>query len=159
MSFFKFLYLSAIDFGIQWSLWGLASWLKTEKFYDLAGIQNKIIRGTYSLQCFNDVRISCRLVDVCFAGICGLPEVLQWSSSCQNSNSSYPRLGSSVSMSYSLIIYKFFLQVSLPKNKNRLGFYLFSRVLKQGHDRRFKDAKEDPSVFFVYWTLQGIFIL
>jgi hypothetical protein len=46
----------------------------------------------------------------------------------------------------------------LPKNKNRLGFYLFSRVLKQGHDRRFKDAKEDPSVFFVYWTLQGIFI-
>jgi hypothetical protein len=115
MSFFKFLYLSAIDFGIQWSLWGLASWLKTEKFYDLAGIKNKIIRGTYSLQCFNDVYISCRLVDVCFAGICGLPEVLQWSSSCQNSNSSYPHLGSSVSTSYSLIIYKFFYQVSLPQ--------------------------------------------
>lgn len=33
----KLLYLSAIDFGIQWILWGLASWLKTEKFYDLAG--------------------------------------------------------------------------------------------------------------------------
>jgi hypothetical protein len=38
MTFFKFVYLSAIDFGIQWVLWGLASWLKTEKFYDLAGI-------------------------------------------------------------------------------------------------------------------------
>ncbi len=121
MSFFKFLYLSAIDFGIQWSLWGLASWLKTEKFYDLAGIKNKIIRGTYSLQCFNDVHISCRLVDVCFAGICGLPEVLQWSSSCQNSNSSYPCLGSSVSMSYSLIIYKFFFTSFFAK-KTKTGW-------------------------------------
>ena len=38
---------------------------------------------------------------------------------------------------------------------NRLGFYLFSRVLKEGHDRRFTQAKENPSLFFVYWTLQG----
>lgn len=28
---------AVIDFGIQWSLWAIASALKTEKFYDLAG--------------------------------------------------------------------------------------------------------------------------
>lgn len=32
------MYLSAIDFAIQWVLWGAAAVLKTEKFYDLAGI-------------------------------------------------------------------------------------------------------------------------
>jgi len=41
----------------------------------------------------------------------------------------------------------------------RLGFYLFSRVLKDGHDRRFTKAKEDPSLFLVYWTIQGVWIL
>lgn len=28
---------AVIDFGIQWALWVVASALKTEKFYDLAG--------------------------------------------------------------------------------------------------------------------------
>ena len=28
---------TALDFGIQWGCWAVASLLKTEKFYDLAG--------------------------------------------------------------------------------------------------------------------------
>jgi hypothetical protein len=28
----------ALDFGIQWTCWAVAASLKTEKFYDLAGI-------------------------------------------------------------------------------------------------------------------------
>ena len=28
---------AVIDFSIQWALWAVASLLKTEKFYDLAG--------------------------------------------------------------------------------------------------------------------------
>ena len=30
--------LAILDFGIQWILWGIASIMKTEKFYDLAGM-------------------------------------------------------------------------------------------------------------------------
>ena len=41
MSFSKILYLTGIDFGIQWILWGAAALLQTEKFYDLAGKQTK----------------------------------------------------------------------------------------------------------------------
>ena len=29
---------AVIDFGVQWALWVVASALKTEKFYDLAGL-------------------------------------------------------------------------------------------------------------------------
>ncbi|EFX88076.1 hypothetical protein DAPPUDRAFT_305518 [Daphnia pulex] len=112
MSFFKFLYLSAIDFGIQWSLWGLASWLKTEKFYDLAG------SSTFAL--------------LAFVGY-------------QKYSNGHPRAKIQTA---AILVWAV-----------RLGFYLFSRVLKQGHDRRFKDAKEDPSVFFVYWTLQGVWVI
>ena len=32
----------ALDFGIQWACWAVAASLKTEKFYDLAGILNCI---------------------------------------------------------------------------------------------------------------------
>jgi len=44
-------WISLIDFGIQWVLWGLASCLKYNKFYDSAGIQNKknFIHGTLDL--------------------------------------------------------------------------------------------------------------
>ena len=29
--------IAVVDFGIQWACWAVASLLKTEKFYDLAG--------------------------------------------------------------------------------------------------------------------------
>lgn len=35
---------------------------------------------------------------------------------------------------------------------------MFSRVLQSGADRRFDKAREDPKLFLVYWTLQGIYI-
>lgn len=38
---------------------------------------------------------------------------------------------------------------------SRLGVYLFSRVLKEGHDRRFDKVRGNPKLFLVYWTLQG----
>ena len=37
----------------------------------------------------------------------------------------------------------------------RLGLFLFLRVMKTGHDSRFKRAKADPKLFLLYWTLQG----
>lgn len=40
----------------------------------------------------------------------------------------------------------------------RLGLYLFSRVLADGHDRRFNKAKENPALFFVFWTLQALWV-
>ncbi|XP_060677061.1 uncharacterized protein si:ch211-210c8.6 isoform X1 [Hemiscyllium ocellatum] len=40
----------------------------------------------------------------------------------------------------------------------RLGLFLFLRVLKEGRDRRFNEVRTSPKLFFVYWTLQGIWI-
>lgn len=31
---------AALDFGIQWACWAVASILQTEKFYDFAGLLN-----------------------------------------------------------------------------------------------------------------------
>ncbi len=40
----------------------------------------------------------------------------------------------------------------------RLGTFLFIRVLKSGEDKRFKEAKTSPLLFFVYWTVQGVWV-
>ena len=36
-----------------------------------------------------------------------------------------------------------------------MGLYLFTRILKEGQDKRFDKAKESHAVFFTFWTLQG----
>ncbi|XP_076465227.1 uncharacterized protein LOC143297000 [Babylonia areolata] len=41
----------------------------------------------------------------------------------------------------------------------RLGTYLFSRILHEGMDRRFNNVRDKPGVFFVYWTIQGLWVL
>ncbi|KAK7493212.1 hypothetical protein BaRGS_00015549 [Batillaria attramentaria] len=40
----------------------------------------------------------------------------------------------------------------------RLGLYLFSRVLQDGRDRRFNNVRDRPGVFFIYWTLQAVWV-
>ncbi|KAJ1160490.1 hypothetical protein NDU88_000992 [Pleurodeles waltl] len=40
----------------------------------------------------------------------------------------------------------------------RLGGFLFLRILKEGQDKRFNHVRESPGTFFVYWTVQGIWI-
>ena len=40
----------------------------------------------------------------------------------------------------------------------RLGCFLFSRVLKKGEDKRFKELKTSPVKFFMTWTLQGMWV-
>ena len=37
----------------------------------------------------------------------------------------------------------------------RLGLFLFVRIMKDGEDKRFVIAKEQPSTFFKFWTIQG----
>ena len=39
----------------------------------------------------------------------------------------------------------------------RLGLYLFTRVMKDGHDKRFKHIRNNPQRFMMIWTLQGIY--
>lgn len=41
----------------------------------------------------------------------------------------------------------------------RLGSFLFTRILKEGHDRRFNKVRDNPRVFWVYWTIQGVWVL
>ena len=40
----------------------------------------------------------------------------------------------------------------------RLGSFLFRRVLKSGHDRRFAKIKTDFPQFLMTWTLQGLWV-
>ncbi|CAI9557411.1 unnamed protein product [Staurois parvus] len=40
----------------------------------------------------------------------------------------------------------------------RLGTFLFLRILRDGHDRRFNKVRDNPGTFLVYWTVQGIWI-
>ena len=40
----------------------------------------------------------------------------------------------------------------------RLGSFLFSRISADGKDSRFDGVRDNPSRFFVYWTVQGVWI-
>ncbi|KAI3357721.1 hypothetical protein L3Q82_016131, partial [Scortum barcoo] len=40
----------------------------------------------------------------------------------------------------------------------RLGTFLFMRILKDGHDRRFNNVRDSPGTFFVYWTIQAVWV-
>lgn len=40
----------------------------------------------------------------------------------------------------------------------RLGLYLFTRILKDGKDKRFDNVRNDPKRFFIFWSLQGVWV-
>ncbi|ESO82198.1 hypothetical protein LOTGIDRAFT_179919 [Lottia gigantea] len=40
----------------------------------------------------------------------------------------------------------------------RLGTYLVTRIMKDGEDKRFNNVRNRPSVFLVYWTIQGLWV-
>ncbi|TRY86648.1 hypothetical protein DNTS_005001 [Danionella cerebrum] len=102
---------AAADLAIQWVGWALASALKTEKFYDLAG------SGTFIL-------------------LAHLSRVL----------GGYGHLRQNV-------------QTGLVTAWGlRLGTFLFLRILKEGQDRRFNNVRDSPGTFFVYWTLQAVWV-
>lgn len=41
----------------------------------------------------------------------------------------------------------------------RLGSFLFTRVLREGGDRRFVKVKTQPIAFLSFWTLQGLWVV
>jgi len=40
----------------------------------------------------------------------------------------------------------------------RLGTFLFFRIMKDGADKRFDKARDDPAVMFKFWTIQGLWV-
>ena len=40
----------------------------------------------------------------------------------------------------------------------RLGLFLFTRVLRQGADSRFNKVRDKPSMLFLFWTIQGVWV-
>ena len=102
---------AALDFGIQWVLWLVASFFQTEKFFDLAGSSTFIFLTWQTLR---------------WGGKFHLRQLVQ--SSC----------------------------VTLWGL--RLGLHLFSRVLQDGKDSRFDKVRGNPGVFWIYWTLQGVWV-
>ena len=41
----------------------------------------------------------------------------------------------------------------------RLGTFLFTRIAKDGEDKRFRTIKPDMAQFFMTWTLQGLSLI
>lgn len=41
---------------------------------------------------------------------------------------------------------------------SRLGFFLFSRILRDKVDKRFHGVRDKPSIFFIYWSIQAVWI-
>jgi len=40
----------------------------------------------------------------------------------------------------------------------RLGTFLFLRILKDGSDKRFDRARDNPGLFFKFWTVQAVWV-
>lgn len=102
---------AVIDFGIQWSLWAVASLLKTEKFFDLAGSSTFVYL---------------------------VWQMMFWAGRF------YPR---QVIQSACITIWG-----------TRLGLFLFTRVIREGGDSRFKKVRDNPSRLFIFWTAQAVWV-
>ncbi|KAI2649580.1 Sulfate adenylyltransferase subunit 1 [Labeo rohita] len=102
---------AATDLAIQWVGWALASALKTEKFYDLAG------SGTFIM-------------------LAHLSRI--WGGNGHIRQNVQTGLVSAWGL--------------------RLGTFLFLRILKEGQDRRFNNVRDSPGTFFVYWTVQALWV-
>ena len=102
---------AALDFGIQWALWAVASIFQTEKFYDLAGSSTFIFLTLQTLRWQRKVNLR-QIVQSGCVTVWGL----------------------------------------------RLGLFLFHRILQDGKDSRFDKVRGNPRMFWIYWTLQGVWI-
>ncbi|XP_078370011.1 uncharacterized protein LOC144653785 [Oculina patagonica] len=102
---------AVLDFGIQWGLWLVASFLQTEKFYDLAGSSTFILLTWQTLRWGRRFHLRQLIQSGC---------VTLWGL--------------------------------------RLGLHLFKRVLHDGKDSRFDKVRGNPGVFWIYWTLQGVWV-
>ena len=102
---------AALDFGIQWALWAVASILQTEKFFDLAGSSTFIFLTLQSLRWQRKVNLRHLLQSGC---------VTVWAL--------------------------------------RLGLFLFHRVIQSGKDSRFDKVRGNPRLFWIYWTVQGVWV-
>eukprot|EP00941_MAST-03F_sp_MAST-3F-sp1_P004861 g4861.t1 len=40
----------------------------------------------------------------------------------------------------------------------RLGLFLLKRIVKDGKDKRFNKARTKPSLFFIFWTFQAVWV-
>lgn len=96
--------------GINWVGWAVATFLHTEKFYDLTGSATFILISHFS------------------------------------------HSRSIMTSRQNLSSYMVFAWAC------RLGTFLFMRVLKDGKDNRFDKARDDPAMFFKFWTIQAIWV-
>ena len=102
---------AALDFGIQWSLWIVASLYQTEKFFDLAGSCTFIFLTLQSLRWQRKVNLRQLVQSGC---------VTVWAL--------------------------------------RLGLYLFHRIIQDGKDIRFNQVRGNPRLFWIFWTVQGLWV-
>ncbi|KAF7246959.1 hypothetical protein EYD10_07159 [Varanus komodoensis] len=166
-SWLSLVLLAALDLALQWGLWVAAAALRTEKFFDAAGFSSMVVvvggstamvRGlrvkntwlstTSSLEIRQWILIYRgpipgvhflalpRKRNIRLAGTSESPVGSRTASSAAGPDSPGDYLGPQV----------------------RLGLFLFLRILKEGHDKRFNGIRENPGTFFLYWTMQGIWV-
>ena len=143
--------LFSIDMGIQYVGFTFAWILRTEKFYDLTGIsfpQKAEIGKTYTSLISGSVTfclmsyLSHSWSTNTLRQFVNSHMVIGWA--CRYV--AWPEMSTCPHFHcFTKIILHFF----------RLGLYLFLRILKDGKDKRFDQAKTDPVKFFTFWTLQG----
>eukprot|EP00112_Aurelia_sp_Birch-Aquarium-sp1_P026397 Seg934.7 transcript_id=Seg934.7/GoldUCD/mRNA.D3Y31 product="putative protein" protein_id=Seg934.7/GoldUCD/D3Y31 len=104
--------VAIIDVSIQWGLWAVAAYFKTEVFYDLAGSSTFLLLSWQTLNWGKAYHTRQVIQTLC---------VSAWSL--------------------------------------RLGSYLFVRIINdKGVDKRFNRARDKPVTFFVFWTIQAVWI-
>ena len=102
---------AVLDFAIQWSTFLIASYLRTEAFFDATGSVTFLILLLQSLM---------------------------------HTRKFFPRQ---------------VIQSGLVSTwAARLGMFLVTRILRDGHDSRFNRVRDNPKRFFFYWTVQGTLI-
>jgi len=104
------LQLLGVSMGVNLVGWVAATYLKTEKFYDLFG------SGTFL--------------------------IVSLLSHSRSSGSLRQRIATGLVCIWAA----------------RLGSFLVERVMKVGKDVRFDNVKHDPAKFFVYWSVQGLWV-
>lgn len=99
---------AVLDFSIQWTTFLIASFLRSERFFDATGSVTFLILLLQSLM---------------------------------HTRKFFPRQ---------------VIQSGLVSTwAARLGMFLVTRILRDGHDSRFNHVRDNPKRFFFYWTVQG----
>jgi len=123
-------YAAAVDFAFQWIAFSVAAVLQTEVFYDAVGTSTFV-----TLACLAVMRW------------CGADEIEAGNGVTAGATITPEAPMRMVVATCAVVVWGV-----------RLGSYLVRRIAQDKHDSRFDKVRDRPLRFFVYWTLQGVWV-